>query len=349
MYTEFYHFKEKPFGLTPNPAYLFLSESHREALNHLNFGIQQKEGFILITGDVGTGKTTLCRSLLSQLKKGYKTAYIFNPVLSIKDLLKNILEELGIPVRAGQTKRDLIVALNQRLLDFYKQGIGTVLIIDEAQDLSIEVLENIRLLSNLETTRDKLLQIVLVGQPELEEKLALHSLRQLNQRITIRYHLKALSLEETRDYIQHRIIIAGTSASVRFDASAVKVVYRLSGGIPRLINQLCDRALLAGYVAQKRNITGKLVKKGLHSLQPKKRFPLRMLQWVGITAGILLILMGGYLASRMIEWPALKTQKHAISIESSVSKAALNSAKDSRAEARAGGMKTGGTPIHESH
>ena len=185
MYREFYHFKEKPFGLTPNPAYLFLSESHRLALNHLVFGIDQREGFILITGDVGTGKTTLCRALLARLRKGYRTAYVFNPILSPKDLLKNVLEEFGEPVKDGLTKQDLMSQLNQLFLTFFKRGENAVLIIDEAQDLESDTLENIRLLSNLETTKEKLLQIILAGQPELEEKLALHSLRQLRQRITI--------------------------------------------------------------------------------------------------------------------------------------------------------------------
>lgn len=351
MYTEYYHFNEKPFGLTPNPTYLYLSESHREALNHLNFGIQQREGFILITGDVGTGKTTLCRTLLSQLKEGYKTAYIFNPIVSIKDLLKNILEEFGEKVRPGKIKWDLIVWLNQRLLDFYKQGLKAVLIIDEAQDLSTEVLENIRLLSNLETTRDKLLQIVLVGQPELEEKLSLHALRQLNQRITIRYRLEPLSLEETRDYIQHRIIIAGTSASVRFDPSAMKVVYRLSKGIPRLINQLCDRALLAGYVAQRRNITGKLVKKGLHSLNQKKRFPIRVLRWAGISAGLALILAGGYMEYRSASRTRLITSQRIIlqpSPKGPFPHLTLKNTQDPpsiQTRHRHGG----GTSVHESH
>ena len=352
MYTEYYHFHEKPFGLTPNPAYLFLGESHREALNHLNFGIQQKEGFILITGDVGTGKTTLCRTLLSQLKNGYQTAYIFNPVLSLKDLLKNILEELGETVKPGKTKRDLIVWINQRLLDFYRQGIKTVLIIDEAQDLSSEVLENIRLLSNLETTRDKLLQIVLVGQPELEKKLSLHSLRQLNQRITIRYHLKALTFEETRDYIHHRIIIAGNAASVRFDDSAVRVIYRLSRGIPRLINQLCDRALLAGYVAQRRDITGRLVKKGLQSLQPKKSPPFKVLRWVGISAGIIFILVGGYLSFRTLGKNLLGSYTQNISLKSFVSEKSLKTKEPLPRRTKTSPTKfltEGGTNTRESH
>ncbi len=294
MYTDYYHFKEKPFGLTPNPAYLYLSNSHREALNHLKFGIEQREGFILITGDVGTGKTTLCRTLLGELKEGYKTAYIFNPILSVKDFLKNILEEFHVAIPLGKTKRELVAFLNEVLLSFYKQGLKTVLVIDEAQDLSVEVLENIRLLSNLETTREKLLQIVLVGQPELEVKLSRHDLRQLNQRITVRYRLSPLNLEETEEYIHHRLVIAGPSSSVRFERSAVKAVHKLSKGVPRVINQLCDRALLAGYVAQQRRITSRMVKKGYRTIFPHTPFPVRMLRWVGVT------MLGGMFIGGMV-------------------------------------------------
>ena len=293
MYKSFFNFKKMPFGLTPDPAFLYLSASHRETLNHLKFGIQHGEGFILITGDVGTGKTTLCRTLLTQLKEKYKTAYIFNPILSVKDLLKNILEEFGIPLEHAKTKGDLITRLNQALLSFYREGFKAVLIIDEAQDLSMEVLENIRLLSNLETTKDKLLQIVLVGQPELEEILHRHALRQLNQRVTVRYRLRPLSKIETYEYIQHRLIIAGPSISVRFDRSAIRAIHRLSGGVPRIINQLCDRALLVGYVEQKRNITSKMIRKGYKALYPKEKHRFRIFRWAGI-AGILCIIVAGF-------------------------------------------------------
>jgi len=350
MYIEYYRFKEKPFGLAPNPTYLYLSESHREALNYLKFGIEQGEGFIVITGDVGTGKTTLCRTLLSQLKEGYKTAYIFNPILSVKDLLKNILEEFGETVKAGKTKRDLIVRLNELLLDLYKRGLRAVLIIDEAQDLSVEVLENIRLLSNLETTRDKLLQIVLLGQPELEEKLSLHDLRQLNQRITVRYCLDPLSPEETSEYIHHRLVIAGPSSSVRFERSAAKIIHRLSRGVPRVINQLCDRALLAGYVAQRRSISGKLVKKGLHTLNPRKSLSLKILRWAGITAGICLILAGGYMKLRSMKNKDFESTKYPISLTQSNPRTSL--AFPSRASRNPNSSEhesTGGVSTHESH
>ncbi len=347
MYTSYYHFNEKPFGLTPNPAYLYLSDSHREALNHLRFGIEQREGFILITGDVGTGKTTLCRTLLSQLKGGYKTAYIFNPILSVKDLLKNILEEFDKTVPPNKTKRDLITDLNKTLLAFYQKGLQSVLIIDEAQNLSIEVLENIRLLSNLETTKHKLLQIILVGQPELEKKLQCHDLRQLNQRITIRYRLSPLSLLETSEYIHHRLIVAGPSCAVRFERSAIKTIHHLSKGIPRLINQLCDRALLVGYVAQKRNITRKMVKKGYQALRPKKPFPFTTLRWAGITAGLLCIIaLGVYLKFRPTSNSLFVTKRQAVTLDEHLSQKAPLWGKP---QAHLYESPAGGPLRHESH
>jgi len=292
MYTEFYHFEEKPFGLTPNPAYLFLSESHRVALNHLTFGIDQREGFILITGDVGTGKTTLCRALLARLRDGYRTAYVFNPILSPKDLLETILEEFGASVKNSMTKRDLMAQLNQLLLTFFKKDEKAVLIIDEAQDLEADTLENIRLLSNLETTKEKLLQIILAGQPELEEKLALHSLRQLRQRITIRHKLRPLTLRETQAYILHRVTIAGPQSMIRFDDAAIKTIHKLSAGVPRVINQITDRALLAGYVNQRRIISRALVRKGVKALSIQRHNTGgHFLKWLGIATAC--VLLGG--------------------------------------------------------
>jgi len=247
MYLEYYKLTDRPFNVTPDPKFLFLTEQHRTALNHLLFGIQQRKGFVLLTGEVGTGKTTLCRKLLGSLGPEYHTALILNPMLTGTQLLRAVLEEFGLECTARDRLRYLTL-LNQFLLEVKLSGRDAVLIIDEAQDMSIELLEMTRLLSNLETDSHKLLQIVLVGQPELRQKLRSPRLRQLDQRITVRYHLRPMSLAETGHYIQHRIRVAGGENVLQFDDSAVEEVYRHSGGTPRLINAIGDKALLAGYV-----------------------------------------------------------------------------------------------------
>jgi len=260
MYEEFYGLKEKPFSLTPDPKFLFLSEEHRSALELLLYSIRRREGFALLTGEVGTGKTLLCRALVERLDPNTKVALILNPMLSEKELLKAILQDLGLDYNK-ETKKELIDELNSFLLKQAAQGGTTVLIIDEAQNLSFEVLEQIRLLSNLETDKEKLIQIILVGQEELKEKLELPRLRQLNQRISVRYHLTPLSKDEVRRYIDHRLMIAGSNGEVVFSKGAINVIYRCSRGIPRLINLICDRALLCGYIEQTYEITGKLARR----------------------------------------------------------------------------------------
>ncbi|MBT3922834.1 MAG: AAA family ATPase [Nitrospina sp.] len=287
MYENFYRFKEKPFSLTPDPKFLYLNKQYQGALDHMLYGIKQKEGFMVIAGDVGTGKTTLCRCLLDRLDENVEVALILNPMLSDMDLLRNIVQDLSIkslharqPVGVvedsatgeeisieleadafssddlkkvttswinGASKKELIDALNVFLLDQHDQGKSTVLIIDEAQNLSLAVMEQLRILSNLETEKDKLLQIIFVGQLELNEKLKLPTLKQLNQRISIRYKIAPLSQEETDNYISHRILVAGASSQVGFAKSALKEIYKYSNGYPRLINLACDRSLLAGY------------------------------------------------------------------------------------------------------
>jgi general secretion pathway protein A len=259
MYQNFFGFKEKPFKLVPNPTYLFLSKSHEEALAHLTYAITQGDGFVKITGEVGTGKTTLCRAFLENLDETTEAAYIFNPKLNSVQLLKAINDEFGIPSGADSIKA-LIDTLNDFLMSQKAQGRKVVLLIDEAQNLSPAVLEQIRLLSNLETTRSKLLQIILVGQPELDQILNSKDLRQLGQRINLSCRLMPLSGQETREYIQHRINIASWKARVRFPNSASRIVYNYSNGIPRLINIVCDRTLLMAFGAGQDKISGKTVK-----------------------------------------------------------------------------------------
>jgi general secretion pathway protein A len=247
MYCPFFGLQEKPFSITPDPRFLFLSPSHQEALGHLLYGIEERKGFITITGEVGTGKTLLCRALLDRLGPHVQTALIFNSFLLEIELLRSINEDFGI-VQGGATRKELIDHLNQYLLAEFSAGRNAVLIIDEAQNLAPPLLEQIRMLSNLETERGKLLQIVLVGQPELRQQLARPELRQLNQRIALRYHLQPFNQQETEDYIKHRLVVAGSHGNVKFSRRALSSIYRLSDGIPRKINLLCDRAMLSAYV-----------------------------------------------------------------------------------------------------
>jgi general secretion pathway protein A len=247
MYCSFFGLREKPFNITPDPRFLFLSPSHQEALGHLLYGIEERKGFITITGEVGTGKTLLCRALLERLGQHVRTALIFNSFLSELDLLRSINEEFGIPY-PGATRKDLIDRLNSYLIEEFRAGRNAVLIIDEAQNLAPPVLEQVRMLSNLETERGKLLQIILVGQPELRKQLARPDLRQLNQRIALRYHLQPFDRQETADYVNHRLLVAGSHGVVKFSRGALSAIARLSNGIPRTINLLSDRAMLAAYV-----------------------------------------------------------------------------------------------------
>jgi general secretion pathway protein A len=268
MYKNFFGFYERPFKLVPNPAYLFLSKSHEEALAHLTYAVIQGEGFMEITGEVGTGKTTLCRAFLEHLDDDTKAAYIFNPNLNSIELLKAINDEFGIPSDADNAK-DLIDTLNNFLIKQKKQGKHTILLIDEAQNLTNEVLELLRLLSNLETAKHKLLHIILVGQPELKEKLNSHELRQLKQRISLSCRLIPLSFKDVRNYIQHRINVASRKPGIQFADDAYRAIYNYSQGIPRLINIVCDRALLTAFGLDQKEITQKIVRASIKELNDK--------------------------------------------------------------------------------
>jgi general secretion pathway protein A len=266
MYTAFYGLREKPFALSPDPRFLFLAESHREALAHLLYGIEQGEGFIAITGEVGTGKTTLCRTLLRRLGPEVEVAFLFNPQLTAQELIGAIHSELGIESRS-ETLRERMDELNRYLLERQREGRRVLLIVDEAQGLAPEALEEIRLLSNLETETSKLIQILLLGQPELEAMLGSSSLRQLRQRIGVRWCLNPLHASETRAYVRHRLRIAGGVERDIFSGAALRKVHQLSRGIPRLINLLCDRALLAGYATRSSCIGRRLVRRADRELR----------------------------------------------------------------------------------
>jgi general secretion pathway protein A len=289
MYTEFYGLREKPFSLSPDPRFLFLSDSHREALAHLLYGIEQGEGFIAITGEVGTGKTTLARYFLSRLDGSTHSAFVLYPALSGEELLKTILDELHVTPE-GESRKSLVDALHRFLLETRAAGRNVVLIIDEAQDLAPDVLEQVRLISNLETDTEKLIQIVLMGQSELRDLLARHELRQLAQRVTARYHLSPLTLEETLAYIKHRLQVADGEGKVGFDHDALVAVHRLSAGVPRLVNLICDRSLIAGYVRNTRRITRSMVREAAREVEgDRPRGPLRWHH--GLVAGGLTLLL----------------------------------------------------------
>jgi general secretion pathway protein A len=269
VYLEYYGLKEAPFNITPNPRFLFFSQKHREAFNHLLYGVRERKGFIQITGEVGAGKTTLCRAMLEQLGSNYSTALILNPVLDADQLVKAVGMEFGLDVR-GLDRLETVSAINQFLLHEIEDGREPVLIIDEAQNLSPALLEQIRLLSNLETDARKLLQIVLLGQPELRDRLNQHNLRQLRQRITVRYHLGPLNYREVAQYIHHRLLVSGAHSGPVFTMPAIWRVYCYSKGIPRLINAVCDKCLLAGCVQQRQRFTYRLVGQAIAELEGKQ-------------------------------------------------------------------------------
>lgn len=259
MYTNYFGLTELPFSIAPNPEFLYMSDRHREALTHLTYGLGDTGGFVLLTGEVGTGKTTVSRCVLEQLPENTQVAFILNPTLSAQELLATICDELKIRYRkTGATLKTLTDKIQEKLLKNHSAGINTILIIDEAQHLQPEVLEQLRLLTNLETNTKKLLQVILIGQPELQQLLQRQDLRQLAQRITARYHLMPLTKQEVVQYIKHRLDVA-KSPRMLFNASAMAHIHKLSNGIPRLINLLCDRALLKAYGSNQTLVDKKLV------------------------------------------------------------------------------------------
>jgi len=279
MYTSFFGLSEKPFAITPDPRYLYLSERHAEALAHLLYGINESGGFIQLTGEVGTGKTTVVRTLLSRIPHHADVAVILNPRVTPVEFLLTICEELGVALETADrdSVKQMVDALNRRLLSAHAEGRRVIVIVDEAQNLSAEVLEQVRLLTNLETATQKLLQIILIGQPELRELLDRTDLRQLAQRITGRYHLKPLSREETLQYVRHRLRVAGASGEI-FTPAALREVHRLSSGIPRVINVCCDRALLGAYTREQRKLGPALVRRATGEVYGR-RFAPRWLRW----------------------------------------------------------------------
>lgn len=290
MYKEYFGLKEPPFSIAPDPRYLYMSDKHREALAHLVYGIRSDGGFVLLTGEVGTGKTTVCRCLLEQVPENSDVAFILNPKLSVEELLATLCDELKIQYPEGNTSVKVFVDhINAYLLDAHARGRKTVLIIEEAQNLSADVLEQLRLLTNLETNECKLLQIILLGQPELKEMLARPELRQLAQRITARYHLGSLSKKEVAAYVNHRLAVAGTQ-SVLFPPATIDRLFHLSRGVPRLINLLCDRALLGAYVQGQHHVDTRTLTKAArevlgHTTVQEGLF--KRIRWV--MAGLLLL------------------------------------------------------------
>ncbi len=295
MYLTFFGLNEKPFAITPDPRYLYLSERHAEALAHLLYGINEAGGFVQLTGEVGTGKTTIVRSLLAQTPKNAEIALILNPKMTPAEFLLTICEELGIgvPDASLESLKDLVDILSHYLLRAHAAGRRVVLVVDEAQNLSPEVLEQVRLLTNLETNTQKLLQIILIGQPELRELLGRNELRQLAQRVTGRYHLNPLSRDETTAYVRHRLRVAGATNDI-FSPQALSEVFRLSQGVPRVINVICDRALLGAYSLDRHRVTTPLVRNAAAEVFGRQFTP-HWLPWA-LTAGLAAALLAGLMA-----------------------------------------------------
>ena len=323
MYLAFFGLNEKPFAITPDPRYLFLSERHAEALAHLLYGITEAGGFIQLTGEVGTGKTTVVRSLLAQTPQHAEIALILNPRMTAPEFLLTICEELGIGVQdeATNSLKDLVDILSHYLLRAHSNGKRVVLVVDEAQNLAPEVLEQVRLLTNLETNTQKLLQIILIGQPELRDLLDRNELRQLAQRITGRYHLCPLTVEETVAYVRHRLRVAGATADI-FTPAALREAHRLSRGVPRLINVLCDRALLGGYTQDRHEVGASFVRRGAMEVFGRQLWPW-WLPWSVGAATVLVVACGLLVAWRLGSWDhvAAPVQAHATATLSNVAPA----------------------------
>jgi general secretion pathway protein A len=319
MYTSFFGLTEKPFAITPDPRYLYLSERHAEALAHLLYGINESGGFIQLTGEVGTGKTTVVRTLLSRVPHHADVAVILNPRVTPVEFLLTICEELGLVIAEADrdSVKQLVDALNRRLLSAHAEGRRIIVLVDEAQNLSIDVLEQVRLLTNLETPTQKLLQIILIGQPELRELLDRTDLRQLAQRITGRYHLKPLSREETKGYVRHRLRVAGATEDI-FTPSALVELHRLSLGIPRVINVACDRALLGAYTQETKKITAGLVRRAAGEVYGRRIMP-AWLSWIVGSLGA-----AALAGTLFLGWQYLRHQNSALSASRASKTAAIS-------------------------
>jgi general secretion pathway protein A len=306
MYASFFGLNEKPFAITPDPRYLYLSRRHAEALAHLLYGITESGGFIQLTGEVGTGKTTVVRSLLEQLPAHAEVALVLNPRLSPQEFLLTICDEFHVQVPDRASQKSAVDTLNEHLLDAHAAGRRVVLIVDEAQNLSTEVLEQIRLLTNLETAKQKLLQIILIGQPELRDVLARSDLRQLAQRITGRYHLEPLEADELRAYVRHRLEVAGSRAEI-FTPGALKVLHQRSGGVPRLVNVIADRALLGAWSQEQQTVSAKMTRKAAEEVfgerARRRNPPVAVAVLLGL-AGIAIAVSAGILTAMLREQPA---------------------------------------------
>src|SRR5262245_6841734 len=315
MYAAYFGLTERPFSLAPDPRYLYLSDAHREALAHLLYGLGEGGSFVQLTGEVGTGKTTVCRALLEQLPPEVDVAMIFNPRLTSVELLGAVCDELRVSYPAGTTSTKVLVdALSQALLDAHARGRRTVLIIDEAQNLSARVLEEIRLLTNLETTKEKLLQVILIGQPELAEHLSRRNLRQLAQRVTARYHLRSFTAEESQKYVMHRMEIAGQRQPI-FTKQAVRAAHRLSRGTPRLLNTICDRALLGAYATGQTKVKESVVRRAAKEVLGSRRSR----RWLTAAATAVLLVIAGTMIGLVATgglrslgaWPLSRAEKTA--------------------------------------
>jgi len=309
MYAPYFGLRQEPFSIAPDPHFLFMSAQHREALAHLLYGVAGGGGFVVLTGEIGAGKTTVCRAFLEQVPAHCKVAYVFNPRLDALELLQTVCDEFGLKVSARgggrPTLKDHVDALNTFLLAAHAQGQQALLIIDEAQALSPEVLEQLRLLTNLETSERKLLQIILIGQPELRDVLARPELEQLAQRVIARWHLPALAAAETAPYVRHRLAVAGATAQLPFEDAALVRVHRLSGGVPRRINLLCDRALLAAYAQGRSRVDVRLVEQAAAEVFGVARSPARPRggMWLAAGLGLVLLVGGAALAWRQAPSP----------------------------------------------
>jgi general secretion pathway protein A len=325
MYTNYFNLKQAPFSIAPDPRYLFMSERHREALAHLLYGIGSGGGFVLLTGEIGAGKTTVCRCFIEQIPENCRLAYIFNPKLTVEELLLTICDEFRIELPPASTGslgvKGYVDAINSYLLASHAQGNNNVLVIDEAQNLSPQVLEQLRLLTNLETSERKLLQIILIGQPELRTMLAQPDLEQLAQRVIARYHLGPLSVEETGAYVVHRLTVAGAHPGMPIPVSLAPLIHRLTQGVPRRINLLCDRALLGAYVENSREVTPKILRRAAQEVfaaeTPVTRTgsagSLRSLTSVASRAPRWTLVAGGILAGAAISAAAWQAVPHAAS------------------------------------